>query len=110
VSEAYASMPPNDRSKCVEGKPSDPDKSVTLEQRSSLKSLLLLSCFARAEGLRELNRRSDPLNGKWSNASWPISALGQKRTLDWRSLMFALPPKADIAGRQFDVLFWEKQA
>jgi hypothetical protein len=34
-----------------------------------------------------------------------MSALGQKQTLDWRPLMSALPPKADIAGRQLDVRF-----
>jgi hypothetical protein len=34
-----------------------------------------------------------------------MSALGQKRTWDCRSLMSALPPKADIAGRQLDVRF-----
>jgi hypothetical protein len=28
-----------------------------------------------------------------------MSALGQKRTLDWRSLISAIPPKADIAER-----------
>jgi hypothetical protein len=27
-----------------------------------------------------------------------MSALGQKQTSDWRPLMSALPPKADIAG------------
>ena len=27
-----------------------------------------------------------------------MSALGQKRTSEWRLLMSALPPKADIAG------------
>ena len=27
-----------------------------------------------------------------------MSALGQKQTLDWRPLMSALPPKADIDG------------
>ena len=32
-----------------------------------------------------------------------MSALGQKQTLDWRPLMSALPPKADIAGRDWDV-------
>jgi hypothetical protein len=34
-----------------------------------------------------------------------MSALGQKRTLRLVSLMSALPPKADIAGRQLDVRF-----
>jgi hypothetical protein len=29
--------------------------------------------------------------------------LGQKQTLDWRPLMSALPPKADIAERDQDV-------
>jgi hypothetical protein len=37
-----------------------------------------------------------------------MSALGQKRTLDCRLLMSALPPKADIAGRQSDVRFVPK--
>jgi hypothetical protein len=31
--------------------------------------------------------------------------LGQKQTLDRRPLMSALPPKADITGRHFDVRF-----
>ena len=34
-----------------------------------------------------------------------MSALGQKRTWDRRSLMSALPPKADIDGRHLDVCF-----
>jgi hypothetical protein len=34
-----------------------------------------------------------------------MSALGQKQTSDWRPFMSALPPKADIAARQFDVRF-----
>jgi hypothetical protein len=34
-----------------------------------------------------------------------ISALGQKRTLKSWNAMSALPPKADIAERQFDVRF-----
>ena len=35
----------------------------------------------------------------------PTSALGQKQTSDWRALMSALPPKADIAERDQDVRF-----
>jgi hypothetical protein len=35
----------------------------------------------------------------------PMSALGQKRTLPRLRVMSALPPKADIAGRQLDVRF-----
>jgi hypothetical protein len=38
----------------------------------------------------------------------PMSALGQKQTLDRRTLMSALPPKADIAGRQLDVFVPDK--
>jgi hypothetical protein len=34
-----------------------------------------------------------------------MSALGQKRTFSEIWAMSALPPKADIAGRQFDVCF-----
>jgi hypothetical protein len=34
-----------------------------------------------------------------------MSALGQKQTLDWRPLMSALPPKADIDQMQLDVRF-----
>jgi hypothetical protein len=34
-----------------------------------------------------------------------MSALGQKQTSDQRPSMSALPPKADIAGRQLDVRF-----
>jgi hypothetical protein len=34
-----------------------------------------------------------------------MSPLGQKQTLDWRPLMSALAPKADIAQRQLDVRF-----
>ena len=34
-----------------------------------------------------------------------MSALGQKRTSDWRPLMSALPPKADIRQRDRDVRF-----
>ena len=34
-----------------------------------------------------------------------MSALGQKRTPDWRLLMSALPPKADIAERGRHVRF-----
>jgi hypothetical protein len=37
-----------------------------------------------------------------------MSAMGQKQTSDWRPLMSALPPKADIAGRQLDVRFVPK--
>jgi hypothetical protein len=37
-----------------------------------------------------------------------MSALGQKQTLDWRPLMSALPPKADIAERDWDVRFVPK--
>jgi hypothetical protein len=40
----------------------------------------------------------------------PMSALGQKQTSGWRSLMSALPPKADIAGRPLDVRFVPKAA
>jgi hypothetical protein len=32
-----------------------------------------------------------------------MSGMGQKRTLKHVGLMSALPPKADIAGRQLDV-------
>jgi hypothetical protein len=32
-----------------------------------------------------------------------MSAMGQKQTLKHVGLMSALPPKADIAGRQLDV-------
>ena len=35
----------------------------------------------------------------------PMSALGQKRTLPRLRVMSAIPPKADIAGRQLDVRF-----
>src|SRR5690349_12291792 len=34
-----------------------------------------------------------------------MSALGQKQKSDWCPLMSALPPKADIGGREFDVRF-----
>jgi hypothetical protein len=37
-----------------------------------------------------------------------MSALGQKRTSDWRLLMSALPPKADIAECDWDVRFVPK--
>jgi hypothetical protein len=37
-----------------------------------------------------------------------MSAKGQKQTLDWRPLMSALPPKADIAERNWDVRFVPK--
>jgi hypothetical protein len=37
-----------------------------------------------------------------------MSAFGQKQTLDWRPLTSALPPKADIAGRDLDVRFVPK--
>jgi hypothetical protein len=37
-----------------------------------------------------------------------MSALGQKRTWDCRSLMSALPPKADIAGNDLGVRFVPK--
>jgi hypothetical protein len=43
-----------------------------------------------------------------SNLGPAMSALGQKRTSDWRPLMSALPPKADIAGRRLDVRFVPK--
>jgi hypothetical protein len=46
------------------------------------------------------------LQGSKSGA--PMSALGQKRTLRLGSPMSALPPKADIAGRQWDVRFVRK--
>jgi hypothetical protein len=32
-----------------------------------------------------------------------MSALGQKQTLDWRPLISAIPPKADIAEREQNV-------
>jgi hypothetical protein len=38
----------------------------------------------------------------------PMSALGQKQTSDWRPLMSALPPKADIGQRDWDVRFVPK--
>jgi hypothetical protein len=34
-----------------------------------------------------------------------MSALGQKQTFRYGSVMSALPPKADIAGRDLDVRF-----
>jgi hypothetical protein len=34
-----------------------------------------------------------------------MSAVGQKQTSDWRPLMSALPPKADIAERDYHVRF-----
>jgi hypothetical protein len=34
-----------------------------------------------------------------------MSALGQKQTLDWRPLMSALPPKADIVRHGGNVRF-----
>jgi hypothetical protein len=37
-----------------------------------------------------------------------MSALGQKQTSDCRLLMSALPPKADIAERNWDVRFVPK--
>jgi hypothetical protein len=37
-----------------------------------------------------------------------MSALGQKQTLDWRPLMSALPPKADIAQVEENVRFVPK--
>jgi hypothetical protein len=37
-----------------------------------------------------------------------MSVLGQKRTLDWRLLMSALPPKADMAQHDCDVRFVPK--
>jgi hypothetical protein len=38
-----------------------------------------------------------------------MSALGQKQTSDWRPLMSALPPKADIAEHHRDVRFVPKR-
>jgi hypothetical protein len=43
------------------------------------------------------------INLRRKNPEPLMSALGQKQTLDWRPLMSALPPKADIAGRHLDV-------
>jgi hypothetical protein len=40
-----------------------------------------------------------------SNPKPLMSALGQKRTSDWRPPMSALPPKADIRQRSCDVRF-----
>jgi hypothetical protein len=37
-----------------------------------------------------------------------MSALGQKQTLTTTPAMSAIPPKADIAGRQLDVRFVPK--
>jgi hypothetical protein len=42
------------------------------------------------------------------NHAVPMSVMGQKQTSDWSTLMSALPPKADIAGLQFDVRFVPK--
>jgi Anp1 len=42
---------------------------------------------------------------QYGKFDWSTSALGQKRTWDCRSLMSALPPKADITGGQSDVRF-----
>jgi hypothetical protein len=39
------------------------------------------------------------------NLQVPMSALGQKQTLSNFSAMSALPPKADIAKRHWDVRF-----
>src|SRR5690348_6932866 len=55
-------------------------------------------------GYRQLRTLSTKIGGV------SMSALGQKQTLDWRPLMSALPPKADITGRQWDVRFVPKAA
>jgi hypothetical protein len=44
---------------------------------------------------------------KHRNNRATMSALGQKQTLDWPKLMSALPPKADIAERLWDVEYSE---
>jgi hypothetical protein len=42
----------------------------------------------------------------WNFVGWALmSALGQKRTSDWRLSMSALPPKADIRQRDRHVRF-----
>jgi hypothetical protein len=43
-----------------------------------------------------------------SNLKTLMAAMGQKQTPDERPLMSALPPKADIAGRNWDVRFVPK--
>jgi hypothetical protein len=43
-----------------------------------------------------------------SNTEPLMSALGQKQTSDCRPLMSAIPPKADIAERHWDVRFVPK--
>jgi hypothetical protein len=43
--------------------------------------------------------------GRWSRMGELMSALGQKQTLDWRPLMSALPPKADMVQLGDDVRF-----
>ena len=43
-----------------------------------------------------------------SNLELLMSALGQKQTSDWRLLMSALPPKADIAVCDWNVRFVPK--
>jgi hypothetical protein len=54
------------------------------------------------------------LNTSWDdysavrNGNGPMSALGQKRTLRLASPMSALPPKADIGERNWDVRFVPK--
>jgi hypothetical protein len=48
------------------------------------------------------------INLHCKNLQVPMSALGQKRTFFEVCAMSALPPKADIAGRQFNVRFVPK--
>jgi hypothetical protein len=48
---------------------------------------------------------SATINLRCKNLELRMSALGQKQTSDWQPLMSALPPKADIAGRQWNVRF-----
>ena len=51
---------------------------------------------------------NNPLHLLARDGEWLMSALGQKRTLRLVRLMSALPPKADIAGRQLNVRFVPK--
>jgi hypothetical protein len=65
--------------------------------------------FAAAIHIRERNAgiqcRNDLLDRKWSDTSWAMSALGQKRTFRNVRSMSALPPKADIGTQSRDVRF-----
>jgi hypothetical protein len=99
---------------------------INRQWMSLSRARLILSRYRNCAALADRNARPTDLPGpaalkfaRWGSTSRPrkryvspliylvarMSALGQKQTSDWRPLMSALPPKADIRQRDRDVRF-----